>query len=63
MTLVEVDVIGAQAEEREVELFEDLPARETAVAVHREIELRPEDVRVARPTAEDFAEERLGGAA
>ncbi len=63
MALVDVDVVGAEAEKREIELLEDLPAREAAVAVHREIQLRPEDVRGARPPAEDFAEERLGGAA
>ena len=60
---VEVDV-GAEAPQRGVELLRHLRPREAAVAVtHREVELRREHVRVARPRREQLAEELLGRAA
>src|SRR5207253_9056851 len=63
VALVEVDVVGAQARERGVQLLEDLLAREAPVAVHLEEELGAEDVRLARAIREQPAEDRLGAAA
>ena len=66
MTLVEIDVVGTQAAERVADLLLDLLAREALVSsavVHREIELRREDVGIARPRREHLAEELLCAAA
>jgi hypothetical protein len=59
VALVEVDVIGAQPREREVDLLEDLLPGEAAVAVHGEEELRCEHIRVAWPVREHVTEEFL----
>jgi hypothetical protein len=64
VALVEVDVVGAQPTQGGVDLLRNLLARETAVGLrHREVELRRENVRIARPFGEHFAEELLGPAA
>ena len=64
VALVEVDVVRAQPRERDVDLLEDLLAREALVGVgHRAEELRREDVRVARSAVEHLAEELLRAAA
>ena len=63
VALVEVDIVRAQAREREVDLLEDLLAREAAVAVDREVELCRQHVRIARPIRQRPAEEFLGAAA
>jgi hypothetical protein len=62
VALVEVDVIGAEACERLIDLLQHLPAREPVVlaaVVHREVPLRREHVRVARAGLQHLAEERL----
>ena len=64
VALVEIDVVGLQAEQRGIDLLQDLRPRQPTVAVaHREVELRGEHVRVARPGAEHLAEELLRRAA
>jgi hypothetical protein len=53
VALIEVDVVNPQTGERRVDLLAHLHARETAIGVaHREVQLRREDVRVARPAGE-----------
>jgi hypothetical protein len=66
VALVEVYVVGAQAPERGVDLLADLLSGEALVlagVIHREVELRREEVRVARAAAQHVTEKRLGCAA
>ena len=64
VALVQVDVVGAQAGERRVDLLEDLAAGKPTVTVrHLAVDLRREDVRVARASLQDLAEELLGAPA
>ena len=63
MALVEVDVIGAQPSERQVDLLQDLLAGKTAVAVDGEVQLGGEDERVPWAAGEDSAEKRFRAAA
>jgi len=60
VALVEVDVVGAQPCERGVDLLEDLLAREAALAVQREEELRRQHIGAPGPSRKDFAQELLG---
>ena len=63
VALIEVDVVGAQARERCVDLLEDLFARQSVVVgVHREVQLRREDVRVAGARGQHLPEELLRAA-
>src|SRR5439155_25248126 len=52
-----------EARERVVDLLEDLLTGKATVAVHREEQLRREDVGIARPTGEHVSEEFLCTAA
>ena len=65
MALVEIDVVGAQARQRGVDLRAHLGCREAArVTVgHRPVQLRGQDVRVARIVRKDLAPGLLGGTA
>src|SRR5207237_649524 len=63
VALVEIDVVGAQPRERIVDLLVHLLAREPAVAVHREEELRCANVGIAPPGRENLAEELLSAPA
>jgi hypothetical protein len=64
VALVEVHVLHAQPAERRVELLADLRGGEASAAVrHREVGLRRQHVRAARPACEHLAQELLGGAA
>jgi hypothetical protein len=61
--LVQVDLLELQPRERGVDLLQDLLPREAAAAVRRRgIDLRREDVRVARVPGERAAEHLLGAA-
>ena len=62
MSLIEVDVVRAQAAQRRVDLFRDLLAGQTPVGVgHLSPHLGGQDVGVAGPAGQNLTPRRLGG--
>jgi len=64
VALIEVDIVDTQPLERGVDLLQDLWARQASILVaHREKNLRRQNVAVAWPLREHFAEKAFRGTA